>query len=376
MNKFRLLFLLLGCAQLYAQTVDGSGNLQVTSQKYVKVKPTNNRLQGWYINGNNSLQFNQAAFANWVAGGVNSYSLMANIDYEFNLTRGRHIWDNRTLFNYGVLRNEGEDYRKSNDVIDLTSSYGYEFRKNFYFAASMNFKTQFSEGYDYSEKDSLTDKYRKTSNLMAPGYFSFGVGVDYKPNENLQLSLHPFTSRFTMVLDEDLQKKGTFGLKEDGDSYVYEFGAFIGARYKIPVYENITYDNRLGIYINYLDNPLNMDIAYQGVLDMKINSLISAQATLNLFYDENQIKKTQVKQTLGVGISYKFNNSAKLKLKEENLPPPLTWEELQLKLEKAQSEVEEANLKLQEAQQKLDEAIDEHATQKSQEELREMENME
>lgn len=376
MKKVWLFFLLCGFIQINAQTVDGSGNLQVTSQKYVKVKPTNNRLQGWYINGNNSLQFNQAAFSNWVAGGVNSYSLMANIDYEFNFTRGRHIWDNRTLFNYGVMRNEGEEYRKSNDVIDLTSSYGYEFIKNFYFAASLNFKTQFSEGYDYSDKDPLTQKYKKTSNFMAPGYFSFGVGVDYKPNENIQLSLHPFTSRFTFVMDEDFQKKGSFGLKADGDSYVYEFGAFVGARYKIPVYQNITYDNRLGVYINYLENPLNMDIAYQGVLDMKINSLISTQATINLFYDENQVKKTQLKQTLGVGISYKFNNAAKLKLREDNLPPPPTWEELQTKLNQAEKAVEDATLKLIEAQQKVDEAIDEQASKRSEEDLEELENME
>ena len=371
MRKLSLIFLLIGLAQTSAQTVDGSGNLQVTSQKKLKIKSTNDRLQGWYISGNNSLQFNQAAFSNWVAGGVNSYSLNAHVDYEFNLTRGRHIWDNRVLLNYGVLKNEGEEYRKSNDVIDLTSSYGYEFFKNFYFAASLNFKTQFGEGFDYNVVDPLTNEYKKTSNFMAPGYFSFGLGIDYKPNEDLQLSVHPFTSRFTIVTDKDLQYEGSFGLKEDGDNYVYEFGAFLGARYKIKLWENITYDNRLGIYTNYLENPLNMDIAYQGVLDMKVNSLISAQATINLFYDENQIKKTQLKQTLGVGISYKFNNVEKLKLKEENLPPAPTWEELQAKVEEAQKKADEANQKLEEAKQKADEAIIDQAAQNAEEALEE-----
>jgi hypothetical protein len=370
MKKLSLMILLMGFVQTYAQTVDGSGNLQVASQKGLKIKLSNDRLQGWYINGNNSLQFNQAAFSNWVAGGVNSYSLNASVDYEFNLTRGRHIWDNRVLLNYGVLKNEGEEYRKSNDVIDLTSSYGYEFLKNFYFAASLNFKTQFGEGFDYNVVDPITDAYKKTSNFMAPGYLSFGLGVDYKPNENLQLSFHPFTSRFTIVSDKELQYKGNFGLKEDGDNYVYEFGAFLGARYKVQLLENITYDNRLGIYTNYLENPLNMDIAYQGVLDMKINSLISAQATVNLFYDENQIKKTQLKETLGVGISYKFNNVEKLKLKEENLPPAPTWDELKAKVEEAQKKADEANQKLEEAKQKADEAISEQATENAEEALK------
>ena len=315
-RKVCLAMIILGFSKTFAQEVDGDGNLKVYSQKYVKTKPVNNRLQGWFISGKNSLQFNQAAFSNWMAGGVNSYALNAYLDYEFNLTEGRHIWDNRIYLAYGVVQNDGEDYRKSNDVIDLTSSYGYEFQKNFYFAASTNIKTQFTEGFDYDSYDELTGEYKKISSFMTPGYWSFGVGVDYKPSENLQLSLHPFTSKFTFVLNESLQKQGNYGLKNDGDSYYYEFGAFLGARYKFNLMKNVSFDNRLGIYSNYLKTPQNMDIAYQGVIDMKINKLISAQATINLFYDEDQIKRTQLKETFGLGISYNFNNTEKLKQKE------------------------------------------------------------
>src|SRR5690625_3171908 len=128
-RKVCLAMIILGFSKTFAQEVDGDGNLKVYSQKYVKTKPVNNRLQGWFISGKNSLQFNQAAFSNWMAGGVNSYALNAYLDYEFNLTKGRHIWDNRIYLAYGVVQNDGEDYRKSNDVIDLTSSYGYEFEQ-------------------------------------------------------------------------------------------------------------------------------------------------------------------------------------------------------------------------------------------------------
>jgi len=356
MRKFILTFLLLSGTYLFSQTVDGSGNLQTNSHRYLKGLPQNERLQGWFISGNNSLQFNQAAFANWIAGGVNSYSLTANIDYEFNLTHGKHIWDNRILLNYGVLRNEGEDYRKSNDVIDLTSSYGYEFMKNFYFAASLNFKTQFTEGFDYAVQDSATGDYKKISNFIAPGYLSFGLGIDYKPNENLQVNFHPFTSRFTFVTDKDLQYQGNFGLKEDGDSYLYEFGAYVGARYKFNIMENISYDNKLGIYSNYLEKPFNMDIAYQGVLDLKVNNFISAQATINLFYDENQIKKTQLKQTLGVGLAYKFNNTEKLKQRPENMPEIELTPEAETKVEAAKEVVEAAAEAIEAANQAVEEA--------------------
>src|SRR5690606_36589623 len=260
MKRIGFLFFLLGFSFAFPQTVDGDGNIQISSRKYLKPRPLKQRLQGWYISGNNSLQFNQAAFSNWIAGGVNSYSLTANMDYEFNLTKRRHIWDNRILLNYGVLRNESEDYRKSNDVIDLTSSYGYEFARHFYAAASMNFKTQFSEGFDDSVQDSVTGDYKKISNFMAPAYLSFGLGVDYKPNDSIQVNFHPFTSRFTFVTDDKLQYAGNFGLKEDRDNYLYEFGAFLGARYKLNMTDRISYDNRLGVYSNYLEKFWNMDI--------------------------------------------------------------------------------------------------------------------
>lgn len=305
-------------AAAFSQTIDENGNLKTNSHRYLKDIGME-RLQGWMIKGNNALQFNQAAFSNWIAGGVNSYALNANVDYEFNLTSGRHIWDNRVIMAYGILRNEGEDYRKSNDVIDLTSSYGYEFARHFYFAGSTNFKTQFSAGYDYNVPDTISGGFKKISNFMAPGQWALGIGVDYKPSDNLQVNFHPFTSRFTFVKDPDLQVAGNFGLKEDGDSYFYEFGAYLGARYKFNIMNNISYDSRLGIYSNYLSKPQNMDIAYQGVLDMKVNNLISAQATINLFYDEDQIKKTQLKQTLGVGLAYKFDNIAELKIRPENI---------------------------------------------------------
>src|SRR5690606_13783573 len=122
MKKILFVTLIFATVQLFSQTVDGSGNLQTNNQQNLKMKTLDGRLQGWYMSGNNSVQFNQAAFSHWIAGGVNSYSLTANVDYEFNLTKLRHIWDNRIILNYGVLRNEGEDYRKSNDVIDITSS--------------------------------------------------------------------------------------------------------------------------------------------------------------------------------------------------------------------------------------------------------------
>ena len=146
---------------------------------------------------------------------------------------------------------------------------------------------------------------------MAPGYFSVGAGFTYRPNENFTLTLRPANARWTFVLDEDLQTKGTYGLKNDGDSSLFQFGFLATAQYKLKIMENITLINNASLFSNYLDHPERMVLSYGGILNMKINKYISSIITVDLLYDHNQIKKTQLKQTLGVGLAYNFDNGVK-----------------------------------------------------------------
>jgi hypothetical protein len=43
-------------------------------------------------------------------------------------------------------------------------------------------------------------------------------------------------------------------------------------------------------------------LAYGALLNLKVNKYISSNITLDLLYDHNQIEKTQMKQTLGIGL--------------------------------------------------------------------------
>ena len=75
--------------------------------------------------------------------------------------------------------------------------------------------------------------------------------------------------------------------------------------------ENITLLNTASVFSNYLDHPERLVLSYGGVLNMKINKYISSNITLDLLYDHNQIWKTQMKQTLGVGFAYNIDNGVK-----------------------------------------------------------------
>jgi len=51
---------------------------------------------------------------------------------------------------------------------------------------------------------------------------------------------------------------------------------------------------------------------------MKINKYISSLITLDLIYDHNQIKKTQLKQTLGIGLAYNIDKGVKRSDRKDN----------------------------------------------------------
>lgn len=267
------------------------------------------RKEGWAYKGTNSLLLNQTGFSNWMTGGVNSLALTARGDYDFHFTKNLHLWDSRILLGYGTRAEEKVVTKKVEDIIDLTSIYGYRFKPNWYYATRLNFRTQFSKGYDYDKNPK-----EKISNFLSPGYLSVGFGFDYRPSDHFMLNLHPLTSRMTFVSDQDvfnsydkdgrfLGKENAYGI-EPGKNFKYELGMLIGARYRWDIMQNISLDNTVNIFSNYLKKPQNMYLSYIGALTMKINKILSTQLILEMIYDENQIKRTQLKETLGVGLTY------------------------------------------------------------------------
>jgi len=261
----------------------------------------------WSIAGQHTLMLNQSAFSNWVAGGANNVGWQAGANYNITYEKGKDLWENLIVLGYGMNNTAGIGSRKTQDVLVLSTNYGREIKNHWYASAGFGLKSQFSAGYeDGNNPDAL-----KLSNFMAPGYFNIGVGFTYKPNDDFSLTLRPANARWTFVLDKELQKAGNYGLKNDGDSSLFQFGFLGMAQYKVTLMENITLMNSASVFSNYLKNPERLVLAYGAVLNLKINKYISSNITLDLLYDHDQIKKTQVKQTLGIGLAYNFEKGKK-----------------------------------------------------------------
>lgn len=266
--------------------------------------------QVWYFTGQNSLLFNQASFSNWNAGGSNNLGFNGRVNYNLIFRKRRSFVDNNIELRYGIVTTKGQSTRKTDDYLKLFSNYGYDLRNNYYLSAGVQFLSQFSPGYDYNATPNPT-RANRISSFMAPGYLDVGVGIAYNPKENLQIIFRPVTGRFTFVLDPALQKAGTYGLKRDGQSVRSEFGALANIIYRIEFMKDFTLTNQLNLFSSYSDHPERVAVYYTGALAIKFNKRITTNLTLDLLYDHDQLKKLQVKQTLGVGFAYDFGVKSK-----------------------------------------------------------------
>ena len=270
--------------------------------------------KNWSIQGQNTLMLNQASFSNWIGGGANNVGWIAGSNYNMTYEKDKDLWENIVLLGYGQNNTEGFGTRKTQDVINLSTNYGRKISKNWYASVGAGLQTQFAAGYE----DGNNPTALKISNFMAPGFVNLGAGFTYRPNENFTATLRPANARWTFVLDKDLQLAGNYGLKNNGDSSLFQFGFLGTAMYKVQLMENISLLNTASIFSNYLDKPDHLVLAYGGILNMKINKFISANITADVIYDHNQIKRTQVKQTLGVGFAYNIDKGGKRSDNKDN----------------------------------------------------------
>ncbi|KPH11650.1 DUF3078 domain-containing protein [Chryseobacterium sp. ERMR1:04] len=264
-------------------------------------------IKYWSVLGKNTLMINQAAFSNWVGGGANNIGWLAGVNYNITYEKDKDLWENIIILNYGQNNTQGIGTRKTQDVINISTNYGRQFSKSWYLSGGASLLTQFASGYE----DGNNPEAKKISNFMAPGYLNFGLGITYRPNDNLTVTMRPANARLTLVMDPDLQFAGSYGLKQDGDSSLLQFGFLGTAQYKVKLMQDIYLTNTASVFSNYLDHPDRLVLAYGALLNMKVNKFISTNITLDVLYDHNQIQKTQLKQTLGVGFAYTLNNGVK-----------------------------------------------------------------
>lgn len=275
------------------------------------------------------ITLNEVAFVNWNSGGNNSISALTHVDFRRHYQKEFLNWNSRMEMRYGLNAQEGRELRKSEDRIAIESTFGYrtDSTSNWFYSAQVNFNTQLAYGYRYPDTDNPISKF------MAPGYLFVGVGTEFShPTEQFTFYLSPVTQKSTFVLDQTLANEGSFGVTpaerddqgnviRDGERVRSEFGFLFSSNLVRQVFENITMENRIQLYSDYLNNFGNIDVDWEINFAMRVNEYVSANVGVHIKYDDDvKFKedrngdgeletvgpKIQLKQVLGVGLVYNF----------------------------------------------------------------------
>jgi len=263
----------------------------------------------WKFWASNTLNFSQMALSNWSAGGQGNVALNAYTDWSANMSKGRHRLDNRLQAAYGFIHAFGDRYKKSDDKLIFDSKWGFQSYDKFFVSAAFNMISQMTTGYDYP-KDADP---RKRSDFMAPGTFSLGLGMDYKPFPFFSVNVSPVTSKLVVVTDSLLRTR--YGNRIDEPVRVN-----LGAQIKLDlvkkeVFNNVVISSDLTLFSNYLSVPSNIKVYWNLLVDMKVNRFLSVNFRTNMIYDDeikitdrngNTGPRLQIKEVLAVGLTYSF----------------------------------------------------------------------
>jgi hypothetical protein len=276
----------------------------------------------WRLNGEGSVGFTQTYYENWKKGGESAISLLINLKGSANYSSSDNKvkWENSGEIRNGWLQpgGKGSGLRKNDDKFEITSRFGLRARKKWYYGAEFNFNTQFFRGFQYP-KDEHPDP---ISGFFAPAKTYFKLGMDYKPNSDFSLFLSPITVKNVFVRDTAVIDQTKFGV-EEGKRAFWEPGLNAEFKFKTKITDDITWETKYKMFMNYKDPFKKLDIDWENNLRLKLNDYISMRMMLHLIYDDDVLfpvydnndnkigekPKLQIKEFITVGFNYTINRN-------------------------------------------------------------------
>jgi hypothetical protein len=256
-------------------------------------------VQGWKTSGLTGITFGQTSLHNWSAGGDNTISGDFVLKASANYLKKKWFWDNSLSLEYGLIYSSTSDWQKAADRIKLVSIGGHSISTKWAFSALLDFNTQFTKGYNYPDRNHYI------SSWMAPAYLNVALGLSYKPDKNYTLFISPLTERTTFVMNDSLSSIGAFGV-DPGKKVKWETGAYLMASTNQTIAGNLSLISNLNLFTPYNDNFGNVNINWDLLLNWKLSKLFTANLNTTLRYYNDEIKKIQVKEIFGLGLTYKF----------------------------------------------------------------------
>ncbi len=274
----------------------------------------------WRIGGVGSLGFTQTYLQHWKKGGQSAIASLMVLKGFANYSRadGKIKWENSAEIRNGWIRpgGKGSEVQKNDDKFEFTSRYSVSAFKKWYYSAEFNFETQFFKGYRYP-----TDEHPDPiSAFMAPSKTYIKLGLEYNPNKDFSMLFSPLTLKNVYVRDTVLIDQTKFGIAPNRKSF-WEPGLNADLRFKTNITDDISYQTKYKMFINYKEPFRKYDINWENLFIMRLNDYFNIRLMVHFIYDddvlfpvydENDVQigeepKLQIKELMTIGFAYKIN---------------------------------------------------------------------
>lgn len=251
---------------------------------------------------------NQGSFSsNWTGGAVSSVAFGIYLNALGEYKKEKNSWRNDFQAQYGIVRNKGQESRKSVDRLFFDTKYGRQIADKWSLIANVNFLSQFTPGYEYRETTSGRQETNKISGFFSPAFITEAIGIEYKPVPYFFVTISPGAVRQTIVSDLSLH-----------ETFPKNYGVPIGKRIRNEVAlmqivanldkdiaKNVNLKARYLMYANY-KNLGAIDNRLDAMLTAKINQYWNVNLGAIVIYDEDQSTDIQFAQSMSIGFLYTF----------------------------------------------------------------------
>lgn len=253
---------------------------------------------GWKNTVTGNLNFSQSSFSNWTQGGEGSWVWQLDLNAKFENNREKSNWITTAKISYGRTKISDQESKKSADEIYLESVFTYKANAplNPYFAFSA--ETQLTRGFDFSQTPKI-----EISKFLDPGYFIESVGFDFEPFKD-------FKTRLGLALKQTVASEFATRYSDNPKtSEIEKVRSEIGAEsvtdFSRKLSENILLTTKLELFSNFKSFE-EIDARWDNVFSAKVSKYIGVSFNFKLLYDRDISLKRQIKQVLGVGVTYSF----------------------------------------------------------------------
>ncbi len=261
----------------------------------------------WTYKGDYSLQLLQNYVSgNWYKGGESNYSVLSSALLEANYNNKQKVkWDNRLELKFGIQSSKSDSlhsFKTTEDLIRLTSKFGLQATKRWYYSVQFVGYTQFTHSYRSNDPALYSD-------ILAPLNINLSLGMDYtidwldhKLKGNIHLAPLAYNIKYTRLKN----LAGRLGI-EEGKHARHDFGSEFTVDFEWKLMEALTWKTRLYAYATYK----RTEFEWENTFKLQFNRYIGAQLFIYPRFDDGVTRDGrrgywQLREFASIGFQYSF----------------------------------------------------------------------